>query len=59
MPHLKGKIVEGGVVGAGAAAKMKLLLIRGLRHFHPLADRRELTTLICSAGDAREMGRSD
>ena len=43
-------------MGAGAAAKTKLLLMSGLRHLHSQADRRDLTALIRSAGYASEVG---
>lgn len=42
-------------MGAGAAAKTKLLFVSGLRHFHSQADRRDVTALIGSAGYASEV----
>lgn len=58
-PHLQRKVVEGGVMRAGAAAKTKLLLVRRLCRFLYQAGHRDLTTLIRSAGDASEVGWSD
>lgn len=57
--HLQRKIVEGGVVGASAAAETKLLLMDGLWHLHSLADCWDVTALIRSASYSSEVCGSD
>lgn len=59
VPHLPGRIVEGGVMRASAAVKTKLLLVSGLCHFHSHAARRDLRALIHSAGYTSEVGWSN